>query len=174
MTPCLTRCKRASVARRMADVQPFRTLRYDSHEAGPLEDLIAPPYDVIDERMHAQLAARSHYNVVELDLPESYEGAARALQDWREQGVLVQEDDPAMWVLRQDYTAPDGRTSRLLSRAGRREAQAAVHHRRALNGVEADQILIARFDWAVAHLASGAGRWSHDLPKYFSMCRTFP
>jgi uncharacterized protein (DUF1015 family) len=108
MTPCLTRCKRASVARRMADVQPFRTLRYDSREAGPLEDLVAPPYDVIDERMRAQLAARSPYNVVELDLPESYEGAARALQDWREKGVLVQEDDPAMWVLRQDYAAPDG------------------------------------------------------------------
>jgi uncharacterized protein (DUF1015 family) len=108
MTPCLTRCKRASVARRMADVQPFRTLRYDSREAGPLEDLVAPPYDVIDERMRAQLAARSPYNVVELDLPESYEGAARALQDWREKGVLVQENDPAMWVLRQDYAAPDG------------------------------------------------------------------
>jgi uncharacterized protein (DUF1015 family) len=92
----------------MADVQPLRTLRYDPDVAGPLGDLIAPPYDVIDERMRAQLAARSPYNVVELDLPESYEGAARTLQEWREKGVLVQEDDPAMWVLRQDYTAPDG------------------------------------------------------------------
>jgi uncharacterized protein (DUF1015 family) len=92
----------------MADVQPLTTLRYDPAVAGPLGDLIAPPYDVIDERMRAQLAGRSPYNVVELDLPQSYESAAEKLSEWREKGVLVQEDEPAMWALRQDYTAPDG------------------------------------------------------------------
>ena len=92
----------------MADVQPLKTLRYDPDVAGPLGDLIAPPYDVIDDHMRAGLAARSPYNVVELDLPESYEAAARKLDEWRESGVLVQEDEPAIWVLRQDYTAPDG------------------------------------------------------------------
>jgi uncharacterized protein (DUF1015 family) len=94
----------------MADVQPLRTLRYEPAAAGPLEDLIAPPYDVIDDHLRAQLAARSPHNVVELDLPRSYEAAAETLQAWREQGVLVQEDEPALWVLRQDYTAPDGGT----------------------------------------------------------------
>jgi uncharacterized protein (DUF1015 family) len=92
----------------MADVQPLNTLRYDSAVAGPLEDLIAPPYDVIDERMRAHLAGRSPHNVVELDLPESYEGAARTLAEWRRERVLVQEDEPSLWVLRQDYSAPDG------------------------------------------------------------------
>jgi uncharacterized protein (DUF1015 family) len=92
----------------MADVQPLRTLRYEPGAAGELDDLIAPPYDVIDDALRAELAARSPYNVVEVDLPESYEGAAEKLREWRDQGVLVQEDEPAMWVLRQDYTAPDG------------------------------------------------------------------
>jgi len=92
----------------VADIQPLRTLRYDTSVAGPLGDLIAPPYDVIDDAMRAELASRNEHNVVELDLPESYEGAARTLADWREHGVLVEEDDPAMWVLRQEYTAPDG------------------------------------------------------------------
>jgi uncharacterized protein (DUF1015 family) len=92
----------------MADVQPLNTLRYDSAVAGPLTDLIAPPYDVIDDSMRAELAARSPYNVVELDLPDSYDGAAEKLADWRGRGVLVQEDEPALWALRQDYTAPDG------------------------------------------------------------------
>jgi uncharacterized protein (DUF1015 family) len=92
----------------MADVQPLNTLRYDPAVAGPLDDLIAPPYDVIDERMRAHLAGRSPYNVVELDLPESYEGAAETLAEWRRKGVLVQEDEPALWVLRQDYSAPEG------------------------------------------------------------------
>ena len=108
MTPRPSRCKRARVARRVADIQPLRTLRYDTAVAGPLDDLIAPPYDVIDDAMRADLAGRNEHNVVELDLPQSYEGAAQTLADWREDGVLVQEDEPAMWVLRQEYTAPDG------------------------------------------------------------------
>jgi uncharacterized protein (DUF1015 family) len=94
----------------MADVQPIKTLRYNPEVAGPLEDLIAPPYDVIDDELRAELVARSRHNVVEIDLPESYESAAETLAEWRERGVLKQEDEPAIWVLRQDYTAPDGST----------------------------------------------------------------
>ena len=94
----------------MPEVQPIRTLRYDPEVAGPLEDLIAPPYDVIDDELRAELAGRSAHNVVEVDLPESYEGAAEKLAQWERSGVLVREDEPAIWVLRQDYTAPDGST----------------------------------------------------------------
>jgi uncharacterized protein (DUF1015 family) len=92
----------------MADLQPLRTLRYDTSVAGPLEELIAPPYDVIDDEMRAELAASSPHNVVHVDLPSSYDQAAITLDEWRAGGVLTQEDEPAVWVLRQDYTAPDG------------------------------------------------------------------
>jgi len=98
------------VALRVADIQPLRTLRYDTAVAGPLDDLIAPPYDVIDDAMRAELASRSDHNVVELDLPESYDAAAERLAEWRDAGVLTQEDEPAMWALRQEYSAPDGST----------------------------------------------------------------
>jgi uncharacterized protein (DUF1015 family) len=93
----------------MADLQPLRTLRYEPSAVGSLEDVIAPPYDVIDAELRAQLAARSPYNVVEIDLPPSYAEAAATMADWHEHGVLVREDEPAVWVLRQDYDAPDGR-----------------------------------------------------------------
>ena len=99
----------------MAEVQPLRTLRYDPPAAGPLEDVIAPPYDVIDDELRDQLVARSQYNVVEIDLPRAegggdpYEHAATTMAAWRERGVLVREDEPAIWALRQDYTGPDGR-----------------------------------------------------------------
>jgi uncharacterized protein (DUF1015 family) len=99
----------------MARLEPFRTLRYEPSVAGPLEDLIAPPYDVIDAELREDLIARSPHNVVEMDLPEPgpgdrdrYANAAAALGDWLERGVLVREDEPALWVLRQDYRAPDG------------------------------------------------------------------
>jgi uncharacterized protein (DUF1015 family) len=92
----------------MAEVQPLRTLRYDPAVVGSLDDVIAPPYDVIDDEQRARLAARSPYNVVEIDLPPSYEQAAETMREWRERGVLVHEDEPAVWVLRQDYKGPDG------------------------------------------------------------------
>jgi uncharacterized protein (DUF1015 family) len=102
----------------MADVQPLRTLRYDLGAVGSLEAVIAPPYDVIDDDLRAELAARSPFNVVEIDLPRApgggdpYLHAAETLQAWRQEGVLIREREPAMWVLRQEYRGPDGSTRR--------------------------------------------------------------
>jgi uncharacterized protein (DUF1015 family) len=98
----------------MADVQPLSTLRYDLNGAGSLGSVIAPPYDVIDPGMRARLAARSPFNVVELDLPQApgadpYAHAAETFAAWRHQGVLVREREPAVWVLAQAFTGPDGR-----------------------------------------------------------------
>jgi len=98
----------------MADVRPLRTLRYDLKSVGSLEAVIAPPYDVIDGAMRDALLAKSPFNVVEIDLPESpgggdrYQHAEETFDEWRQQGVLVREQEPAFWALQQDYTAPDG------------------------------------------------------------------
>jgi uncharacterized protein (DUF1015 family) len=89
------------------EVRPFRALRYDESVAGPLEELVAPPYDVISPEERERFMARSPYNVVHLTLPESEEQAARDLAAWRRDGVLV-EDEPAVWWLSQDYVGPDG------------------------------------------------------------------
>jgi uncharacterized protein (DUF1015 family) len=97
----------------MADVQPLRALHYDLAKVGPLAGVAAPPYDVIDSQQRADLAARSPYNVVRIDLPEGepdpYANAARTLERWREEGAVVRDDQPALWTLTQDYTGPGGR-----------------------------------------------------------------
>jgi uncharacterized protein (DUF1015 family) len=92
----------------MADVKPFRAERYDVAKAGPLEQLVAPPYDVISPAEREAYLALSPYNVVHLTLPETEEQAARELADWRAQGVLSRDQEPRVWVLSQDYTGPDG------------------------------------------------------------------
>jgi uncharacterized protein (DUF1015 family) len=92
----------------MADVRPFRALRYDAAKAGPLESLVAPPYDVISEDERAEYLARSPYNVVHLTLPESEDAAGHAFEEWRQNGVLVQDDEPVYWLLSQEYVGPDG------------------------------------------------------------------
>lgn len=99
----------------MPRVEPLRALHYDPAVAGPLQDLAAPPYDVIDPQQRAALASRSPYNVVAIDLPEDPDGgdryahAARLLEAWRSDGAVIQDDEPAIWALVQEYTAPDGR-----------------------------------------------------------------
>jgi uncharacterized protein (DUF1015 family) len=99
----------------MARVEPLHALHYDPAVAGPLQDLAAPPYDVIDPEQRAELVSRSPHNVVSIDLPEDPDGgdmyahAAALLDSWRAAGAVVQDDAPALWAIVQDYTAPDGR-----------------------------------------------------------------
>jgi len=89
-------------------LKPFRALRYDEEAAGPLDDLVAPPYDVITEEAREQLLARSPWNAVRLVRPDDPEEAARELVDWQERGVLVREGEPAVWLVEEEYTGPDG------------------------------------------------------------------
>jgi uncharacterized protein (DUF1015 family) len=92
----------------MAVVKPFRAERYDEQSAGPLEQLVAPPYDVISPEERSELLARSPYNVVHLTLPDTEEEAGAAIADWRGRGVLARDEEPAYWFLSQDYVGPDG------------------------------------------------------------------
>jgi uncharacterized protein (DUF1015 family) len=83
---------------------PFRALRYDPDRVS-IGSVLAPPYDVIDEREHAELEARDPYNVVRLTLPRAggepaaaYASAATTLRAWREAGVLRADLSPALYV----------------------------------------------------------------------------
>jgi uncharacterized protein (DUF1015 family) len=97
----------------MAEIQPLRALHYDLAAAGPLDRLLAPPYDVIDAIERAELAARSPFNVVEIDLPQGepdpYAHAAELLEQWRMQGIVVRDSEPALWALTQAFAGPDGK-----------------------------------------------------------------
>ncbi len=105
----------------MADVRPIFATHYDLDVVGSLEKVAAPPYDVIDTAMRAELLERSPYNAVAIDLPkpygeagptetgdDPYRRAAETMEAWREAGALVSDDEPAIWAMTQDYTGPDG------------------------------------------------------------------
>ncbi len=92
----------------MADVKPFRALTFDTQVAGPLAQLVAPPYDVIDAEARAGYLARSPHNIVNLTLPEDENDSGPLLASWREQGVLRRDTAPALWWLEQSFVGPDG------------------------------------------------------------------
>ena len=77
----------------MADISAFRGIRYREDIA--LDDVVAPPYDVLSAAQAAELRARSPYNAVHVDLPvppgaasdeEAYLRAAETFRTWRERG----------------------------------------------------------------------------------------
>ena len=91
----------------MAEIKPFRAVRY-GEVAGPLDRLVAPPYDVLSPEEREQYARRSPHNVVHLTLPDDEKEAARLWREWRARGSLVSEREPGYWWLSQDYVGPDG------------------------------------------------------------------
>lgn len=103
----------------MPDVRPFRGVRYDMTHVGAMSDVVAPPYDVIDPALQDKLYSASPYNVIRLELnkeepgdsPENsrYTRAARFLSDWRRQGVLREEESPALYVYHQTFQV-EGKT----------------------------------------------------------------
>jgi len=106
----------------MAEVLAFKALHYDLGKVGSLDAVAAPPYDVIDAAQRAALLGRSPYNAVAIDLPkpfdpadpdsdpsgDPYAEATARIEQWRSDGALVQDEQPSIWALTQDYVAPDG------------------------------------------------------------------
>ncbi|MGA9372156.1 MAG: DUF1015 domain-containing protein [Solirubrobacterales bacterium] len=138
----------------MAEVSPIQALHYDLAKVGSLADVVAPPYDVIDDAQRAELAGRSPYNVVELDLPrdpgggDPYEHAAKLLGEWTADGALTRDDQPQIWALEQDYDAPGG--SRLTRRGFLARMKLAPYgegirpHERTQPGPKEDRLRLTR------------------------------
>jgi len=100
----------------MPRFEAFPGLRYDD-DAAPLSDVVAPPYDVVDEQYREKLAARSPYNAIHIELPTDdtphdqsrYAHAAALLERWEREGALRRDDVPSLYVYRMRFRAEDGR-----------------------------------------------------------------
>jgi uncharacterized protein (DUF1015 family) len=125
----------------MADIRPFRAVRYSQ----PIEPVLAPPYDVLNDDQVAMFKARSKHNVVHLTRPgQDYEGAARCFQQWLAEGTLVQEDRPAAYL---HETAFDGRVRRDLIAALRLQPYqdgVVLPHERTHRGAKEDRLALFR------------------------------
>ncbi len=97
----------------MPEIRPFKGLRYNPETAGDMGNIICPPYDIIPSSMQQELYDSSEYNAVRLELPKEddpYGAAAERLAQWMQEGVLMQDDEPALYPYYQTYTDPEGNT----------------------------------------------------------------
>jgi uncharacterized protein (DUF1015 family) len=102
----------------MAEIIPFKALRYDSRQV-KLEDVLTQPYDKITPEMQAKYYERSPHNLVRIILGKPgetdtasfnvYTRAAEYLHDWRSAGLLKQDSTPAIFVYSQTFIVPGTR-----------------------------------------------------------------
>ncbi len=92
----------------MAEVYPFRGVRYNQELVKDLAEVICPPYDIISPQQQQELYRRSQYNFVQVEfgreLPQDtpadnrYTRSAATLERWLGQGVLVADEVPAIYL----------------------------------------------------------------------------
>ena len=107
----------------MVEVVPFKGLLYNQEITGPLDQVTAPPYDVISPEAQDALYEKSPHNVVRLILgkqfPEDTDGdnrytrSANVFGEWIENNVLVQDAAPGFYVYSQDYSFDGVQRSRI-------------------------------------------------------------
>jgi uncharacterized protein (DUF1015 family) len=92
----------------MAEIRPFRALRF-TERAGHIEELVCPPYDIISEQQRQAYLAANPHNIIRLELPrdgaDPYATAGEVLAKWRADGILRQDDRPALYIYRIGFTA---------------------------------------------------------------------
>lgn len=105
----------------MADVQPFRALRF-SPKAGALRELTCPPYDIIDESRRLAYLSRNPHNIIRLELPrdgaDPYAEAGKTLREWLDNDILTRDGEPCFYVYEIEYTL-EGRSDISGMQAGR-------------------------------------------------------
>jgi uncharacterized protein (DUF1015 family) len=101
--------------------EPFAALRY---AADSLDDLIAPPYDVLSDTDVDALAGRHPHNIVHVDVPRERDGdgryaeAAATLRRWIDEGVLVRDAEPSFTLYRMGFTDETGREREIVGVLG--------------------------------------------------------
>ena len=92
----------------MAKVAPFKGWRYNPDNINKIEDVFVPPYDVITPDEQQQYYRKSPHSYIRINLnntpgSERYFSAANTLNMWIGSGILLEEDQPAIYVLSQSF-----------------------------------------------------------------------
>ena len=141
-----------------AEIHAFPALRYDPGHVGSLSDVIAPPYDVIDPAFQDELYKRHPANVIRLILNREepgddeasnrYSRAAGFLKNWRREGVLAAEPEPALYVYHQlfEYAGESFTRRGFMARVRlERFGEGKIYpHEETMSGPKADRLNLTR------------------------------
>jgi len=142
----------------MADVRPFRALRYNTDDPLSLALVTAPPYDCISPEEREELYRTHPHNVVRLilgrdepgdnDARNRYTRAADFIEKWQRTGILVRDDEPSLYLYQQEFQA-EGKSYRregILARVGLEEfgTGKVFPHEETMDGPFRDRLRLLR------------------------------
>ena len=142
----------------MADIRPFRALRYNLDRVTPAQ-VVTQPYDKISSAMQDRYYAASPYSLVKIILGRTeagdntrknvYTRAAAYGEDWRKEGILQQDAKPSIYSYSQTFKAPSGATFErrgfiALGRVEDYSAKVVYRHEQTLAKPKADRLELLR------------------------------
>jgi uncharacterized protein (DUF1015 family) len=147
----------------MAEIHPFRALRYDTNKV-KLGEVLTQPYDKITPAMQKRYYAASPYNLIAIekglslpgDSPENnvYTRAEKTIKDWIMKGIVIQDELPSIYVYAQEYLVPGTQTRKVrmgfiaLGRLEDYSAKVVFPHERTLSAPKADRMELLRYTHA--------------------------
>ncbi|MEA2827949.1 MAG: hypothetical protein QOG43_2388 [Actinomycetota bacterium] len=138
----------------MAHFEPISGIRYDPDRVD-LADVLAPPYDVVDDEARARLEARSPYNAVFVELgrvgadDDRYDRATHHFDEWLAEGVLRVDEEPSFYVYRMGWHDEAGvahQTTGILGalELSRPEEGRVLPHERTMGKPKGDRLRLLR------------------------------
>lgn len=110
----------------MAEIVPFRGILYNVSKVF-IEDVLAPPYDIITPEYQEELYRKSPYNIIRVDLGKEQPGDSETrnrytrargyLEAWMNEGVLIRSRRPSFYAYEMSYKI-SGEEKRLLGLLG--------------------------------------------------------
>jgi uncharacterized protein (DUF1015 family) len=138
----------------MAQVIPFRGIRYNPDKITDMTSVVSPPYDRIYEDVQEACYEKSPYNIVRIvkgkkrpddDGENVYTRAAAYLAQWLKEGVLLRDETPSLYVYHQEYTFAGERLVRKgVIALGKLEPEKVHAHERTLKGPKEDRLRLLR------------------------------
>ncbi|CAB4364697.1 unannotated protein [freshwater metagenome] len=133
--------------------EPFAALRYAP--TLPLDDVAAPPYDVLSDADVDALLARHPRNIVAVDVPREIDGddryanAAELLAEWVQQGTLLRDAAPTFTLYRMRFTDEAGEPRETVGVLGALEvvdegADGVLPHERTTPKAKTDRLDLTR------------------------------
>ncbi len=142
----------------MAEIRPFRGVRYVGSPPTDLSRLVTAPYDVISQQAQTEYYARDQFNAIRLELGRQstsdgdedsrYTRAAATYRQWRTLGTLQADAEPAFYVARESFQMNGQEKSRTtlftLVRLYDWDERQVLPHERTMPKPKADRLSLLR------------------------------
>ncbi len=138
----------------MSKTKAFKAVVYNQEAIGDFKHVVCPPYDVISSQAQDMLHERSLHNFIHIllakdsPLDDKYRRAGAIFRSWLKEGVLIQDEQPAVYFYSQQYVIRGEKKTRLgfisLLRLGDEKGSAVFGHENTHSAAKLDRFKLVK------------------------------